>query len=55
MNTKFHFITILEIKITDDSNHRFVITDENGNALRILTDKLLKTFYFDEDGNLLKR
>ena len=43
-----------EIRITDDSEHRFVITDENGNVLKFLTDKLLQTFSFDEDGNLLK-
>jgi Restriction endonuclease len=46
---------VREIKITDDSEHRFVITDENGDILRFLTDKLLRTFSFDGDGKLIKR
>lgn len=44
-----------EIRITDDSGHRFVIADENGNILKFLTDKVLRTFSFDKDGNLTKR
>ena len=44
-----------ELRITDDSKHRFVIVDESGNVLKFLSDKLLQTFYFDKDGNLLKR
>lgn len=44
-----------EIRITDDSEHRFVIKDENGRVLKILTDKMLRDFSFDEEGNLLKR
>ncbi|MGO9146424.1 MAG: restriction endonuclease [Desulfomonilia bacterium] len=44
-----------EIRITDDSEYRFVITDENGKVLKFLTDKILKTFSFDENGNLRKR
>jgi hypothetical protein len=36
-----------EVRITDDSEHRFVINDENGNVLMFLTDKMLKTFSFN--------
>lgn len=41
-----------EIRITDDIEHRFVISDENGNPLRILPDKILQQFSFDEKGCL---
>jgi hypothetical protein len=44
-----------ELRITNDSEHRFVIADENGNVLKLLTDKILKTFSFDDNGNLIKR
>lgn len=44
-----------EIVITDDSNHRLVIRDKDGTALRILTDKKLREFSFDADGNVVKR
>jgi hypothetical protein len=44
-----------EIRITDDSEHRFVLRDERGKVLKVLSDKLLRMFNFDEDGNLLKR
>ena len=44
-----------EIKITDDSQYRFVLADEDGNILKVLTDKVLRGFSFDEDGNLIKR
>jgi gamma-glutamylcyclotransferase (GGCT)/AIG2-like uncharacterized protein YtfP len=44
-----------EIRITDDSEHRFVIADENGNVLKFLTDKHLRSFSFDREGNLIKR
>lgn len=36
-----------EVRITYDSEHRFVINDENGNVLTFLTDKMLKTFSFN--------
>jgi hypothetical protein len=44
-----------EISITDDSEYRLVITDENGNVVKFMSDKLLRTFSFDGDGNLIKR
>jgi hypothetical protein len=50
----FEFFT-REIRITDNSEHRFVIADEKGKILQFLTDKILQTFYFDEGGNLQKR
>lgn len=43
-----------QIIITDDSTTRFVVKDESGQALLILTDKHLQKFSFDEQGNLLK-
>ena len=43
-----------QIIITDNSTNRFVVKDENGQALLILTDKRLQQFSFDEQGNLLK-
>lgn len=42
-----------QIIITDDSTNRFVVKDESGKALLILTDKRLRQFSFDENGNLL--
>ncbi|MGH8462143.1 MAG: restriction endonuclease [Stenotrophobium sp.] len=44
-----------EVRITDDSTHRFVVRDKNGTPLRILTDEKIRTFTFDEDGQLTKR
>jgi len=42
-----------QIIITDDSTNRFVVKDEKGQALLILTDKNLQKFSFDEQGNLV--
>lgn len=42
-----------EIRISDDSEHRFVIRDENRKPLRILTDKKLREFSFDKYGNVV--
>ena len=42
-----------EIRITDDSEHRFVLLDGDGNVLKILTDKMLRNYEFDEAGNLM--
>jgi hypothetical protein len=43
-----------QIIITDDSTNRFVVKDQTGRAMLILTDKRLQEFSFDEQGNLLK-
>ena len=43
------------MKITDDSENRFVLLDNDGKPLKIITDKNLNKFEFDEDGNLKKR
>ncbi|OAH97641.1 restriction endonuclease [Methylomonas methanica] len=44
-----------QIIITDDSTNRFVVKDESGESLLILTDKRLREFSFDDQGNLLKK
>lgn len=44
-----------ELRITDDSGHRFVLLDKDGNVTRFLTDRKLREFDFDEDGRLIKR
>lgn len=44
-----------ELRITDDSGHRFVLLDKNGEVIKFLTDKKLREFEFDEDGKLKKR
>jgi len=44
-----------EIRITDDSEHRFVLRDGEGNVLKILTDKMLREYSFGEDGTLKKK
>jgi len=46
---------VQEMRITDDSENRFVLLDQDGNSLNVLTDKKLKEYEFDEDGNLKKR
>ena len=43
-----------QIIITDESANRFVVKDESGQALLILSDERLQQFSFDEQGNLLK-
>jgi hypothetical protein len=44
-----------ELRITDDSKGRLVLKDSEGNVLKILTDNMLRDFYFDESGKVLKR
>lgn len=44
-----------EIVISDDSEHRLVIRDHDGNPLQILTDKKLREFTFDNLGNVVRR
>lgn len=44
----------VELRITDDSGHRFVLVDEDGNVSRFLTDDVLKQFKFDEDGRVIR-
>lgn len=44
-----------ELRITDDSGHRFVLLDKDGNVIKFLTDKKLREFEFDESGSLIKR
>ncbi len=44
-----------ELRITDDSEGRLVLKDSEGNVLKILTDKMLRDFCFDESGKVLKR
>ena len=43
-----------KIRITDDSEHRFVLRDGEGKVLKILTDKMLREYSFGEDGTLKK-
>jgi hypothetical protein len=43
-----------EIIITDDSTNRFILKDDAGNPLLVLTDERLRQFSFDEEGNLLQ-
>jgi len=43
-----------EVRITDDSKQRFVLTDAQGTVLRFITDEELKQYEFDEAGNLRK-
>jgi len=47
--------TTQEMRITDNSEHRFVLLDQNGEVLKFLTDENLREYNFDEDGNLQKR
>lgn len=47
--------TSQEIRITDDSEHRFVLLDQNGEVLKFITDEELRKYEFDENGNLQKR
>ena len=44
-----------ELRITDDSEHRLVLLDKDGNVIKFLTDKMLREYEFDESGNLKKR
>ena len=44
-----------ELRITDDSGHRFVLLDKDGTVMKFLTDKKLREFEFDDDGRLKKR
>jgi len=44
-----------ELRITDDSGHRFVLLDQSGNVVKFLTDRRLREFEFDDDGKLIKR
>ena len=49
-----HEYVTREITISDDSENRFTVKDGDGKALLILTDKRLRSFSFDENGNLIK-
>lgn len=42
------------IEISDDSERRLVLRDENGSPLRVLTDRKLREFSFDEQGNVVR-
>jgi len=44
-----------ELRITDDSRHRFVLVDKDGKVSRFLTDRTLREFDFNENGKLIKR
>lgn len=44
-----------ELRITDDSGHRFVLVDKDGKVSRFLTDRTLREFDFNENGKLIKR
>ncbi|WP_251978737.1 restriction endonuclease [Salinicola avicenniae] len=44
-----------ELRITDDSGHRFVLVDKNGKVSRFLTDKNLREFDFDENGRVVRK
>lgn len=44
-----------ELRITDDSEHRFVLLDEQGGVIKFLTDQKLREYRFDKNGNLKKR
>lgn len=44
-----------EIRITDDSGHRFVLVDKDDKISMFLTDRNLREFDFNENGKLVKR
>lgn len=44
-----------EIRISDDSENRLILIDNEGNPIKIITDEKLREYKFDEDGNLTKR
>lgn len=41
-----------EIVITDDSKNRFVVLDQNEKPIKIITDKKLRKYDFQEDGSI---
>lgn len=41
-----------EILITDDSENRFVVLDENEKPIKIITDEKLRKYDFQEDGSI---
>lgn len=43
------------IRISDDSENRLALLDGDGKVLQIITDKKLREYEFDEDGNLKKK
>lgn len=43
------------IQISDDSENRLVLLDSQGNAKKIITDKKIREYAFDENGNLIKK
>ena len=44
---------VREVRITDDSECRFSLLDGEGNILKLLSDRILQQYSFDQDGNLL--
>lgn len=44
-----------EIRISDDSDNRLVLLDSDGSSIKIITDKKLREYEFDKNGNLTKR
>ena len=44
-----------EIRISDDSENRMVLLDSEGVPIKIITDKKLREYEFDKNGNLTKR
>lgn len=44
-----------KIRISDDSENRLALLDSEGNTIKIITDKKLREYEFDNDGNLTKR
>lgn len=44
-----------EIRISDDGDNRLVLLDSEGNPIKIITDKDLRKYEFDNDGNLTRR
>jgi hypothetical protein len=45
---------VREIRITDDSECRFALLDGEGKTLKLLSDKSLQQYSFDEAGNLIQ-
>lgn len=49
-----HTVEKREIRISDDSKHRLVIKNKDGESIRILTDEKLRNFGFNDSGQLIK-
>ncbi len=44
-----------EMRISNDSENKFVLLDGEGNILKFLSDEMLREYEFDENKNLKKK